>query len=188
MECPNCHFHNMPGNTRCLKCGARLDVAAATIVVEPPRASARTKRWRRWLPRLALWLGLSGPARLQDSTGGRPQQPAAQHGAGAGGGHLAADRARLGPVVFGQRGPGAELFCPLAGTGGGGAARLGTLLGSVALYAALCIHGISIAEVPTRPARGRNRRLQVGPWRACGCGGFASFRPRRSFSFRPGSW
>ena len=43
MECPSCHFHNMPGSRRCLKCGGRLDAAAQAIAVEPPRASARTK-------------------------------------------------------------------------------------------------------------------------------------------------
>jgi hypothetical protein len=50
MQCPSCDFQNMPGNTRCLRCGASLEMATASIGVEPPRASARSKRLRKWLP------------------------------------------------------------------------------------------------------------------------------------------
>lgn len=36
MECPNCTFNCMPGVTRCVRCGARLDLAG--VSVDPPRA------------------------------------------------------------------------------------------------------------------------------------------------------
>jgi hypothetical protein len=50
MQCSSCQFENMPGITVCGRCGARLDLAAATVDVHPPRASVRSKRWRRWIP------------------------------------------------------------------------------------------------------------------------------------------
>lgn len=50
MQCPSCQFENMPGITACGRCGAQLQRSPASIDVHPPRASARTKRWRRWFP------------------------------------------------------------------------------------------------------------------------------------------
>ena len=91
------------------------------------------------------------PNRLRSaaSRGRRPAEP----GPVADGCPFADGRARLGAVVFGQCGPGAQLFCSLAGTVAAGLFRWGSLLAGVALYAALCVHGISIADLLCRPAR-----------------------------------
>jgi hypothetical protein len=50
MQCPNCHFENMPGNTACVRCGGSLQLATADVSVEPPRAPRWAKRVRPWLP------------------------------------------------------------------------------------------------------------------------------------------
>jgi hypothetical protein len=50
MQCASCEFQNMPGNTRCLRCGATLQLATAAVDVEPPRASSRSKVLRRFVP------------------------------------------------------------------------------------------------------------------------------------------
>jgi hypothetical protein len=50
MQCPNCHFENMPGSAGCGRCGTSLQLTSATIAVHPPRASVWMKRLRRWLP------------------------------------------------------------------------------------------------------------------------------------------
>jgi len=55
MECPSCQFNNMPGNTRCLRCGGALQLASAAISVEPPRASAPSKWLRRWFNGRRWW-------------------------------------------------------------------------------------------------------------------------------------
>ena len=149
MECPNCHFHNMPGNTRCLKCGGRLDVAAATIVVEPPRASARQKRWRRWLPG---WLPrfrarLEGEMPVASGPRNTVRLPA--------GAFLRMIVPGWAQWYLGNAARARNYFVPWLLLIAVGWFAWGSLLASVALYAALCVHGISIAEVLTRPARGR---------------------------------
>lgn len=50
MDCPNCHFHNMPGTAACGRCGTSLKLAERTIDVHPPRAGAVALRLRRWFP------------------------------------------------------------------------------------------------------------------------------------------
>jgi type IV secretory pathway protease TraF len=50
MQCPSCQFENMPGAPRCGRCGGQLQLAAAPLDVNPPRASARAKQFRRWFP------------------------------------------------------------------------------------------------------------------------------------------
>lgn len=50
MQCPSCEFNNMPGMAVCGRCGANLQLAAATIDVHPPRASRRAKFFRQWFP------------------------------------------------------------------------------------------------------------------------------------------
>jgi len=152
MECPNCHFHNMPGNTRCLKCGGRLGVAGAEIGVEPPRASATTKRLRKWLPQ---WAWRFRPGRLRDQAGA-----AAVRGASRLNLALVPAGAMLRMVVpgwaqwyLGNAARGRNYFVPWLMLVLFGLAQWGSLLGSVALYAALCVHGTSIADVLCRPAR-----------------------------------
>jgi hypothetical protein len=48
MQCPSCHFENMPGVKACGRCGTSLQLIALAISVYPPRASAWAKWWRRW--------------------------------------------------------------------------------------------------------------------------------------------
>ena len=50
MQCPSCQFENLPGSPACGRCGAQLTLSTAAIDVHPPRASARAKQLRRWLP------------------------------------------------------------------------------------------------------------------------------------------
>lgn len=50
MQCPSCQFENLPGSPVCGRCGAQLTLSTAAIDVHPPRASARAKQLRRWLP------------------------------------------------------------------------------------------------------------------------------------------
>jgi hypothetical protein len=45
----------MPGNARCLRCGGALQLAAATIRIEPPRASAGAKWLRRYVNGRRWW-------------------------------------------------------------------------------------------------------------------------------------
>jgi hypothetical protein len=57
MQCPSCQFENMPGSSRCARCGGLLALAAAAIDVHPPRASQLSRKipglWTRiwWLRR-----------------------------------------------------------------------------------------------------------------------------------------
>ena len=64
MECPQCHFHNIPGQTRCLQCGSAL-VIEQTGRIHPPRMPAWKRPWRglvrlfrrsfaRYLPRINI--------------------------------------------------------------------------------------------------------------------------------------
>ncbi|HTU25749.1 MAG TPA: hypothetical protein VMF30_10145 [Pirellulales bacterium] len=57
MQCANCEFQNMPGNVRCIRCGASLTLGSADIAIAPPRASARAKRLRQWSPRFLRQVG-----------------------------------------------------------------------------------------------------------------------------------
>lgn len=44
MQCPSCQFENMPGSGHCARCAASLMLQSAEIDVNPPRASALSKR------------------------------------------------------------------------------------------------------------------------------------------------
>jgi hypothetical protein len=46
MQCVSCQFENMPGVSNCGRCGAVLQLDAATIDVNPPRAKGWIKPWR----------------------------------------------------------------------------------------------------------------------------------------------
>ena len=43
MQCPRCQFENLPGQTRCFKCGSVLASPGGAIAIEPPRMAA----WKR---------------------------------------------------------------------------------------------------------------------------------------------
>jgi len=54
MQCPRCHFENMPGQSRCFKCGSVLDAKEAAVNVHPPRVAKWKRPFRltiRWLRR-----------------------------------------------------------------------------------------------------------------------------------------
>ncbi|NLE38341.1 MAG: hypothetical protein GX621_09990 [Pirellulaceae bacterium] len=55
MQCPSCHFENMPGVEACGRCGAVLRVASMAIDVNPPRAKRKGGHWRAWYPFLRRW-------------------------------------------------------------------------------------------------------------------------------------
>jgi hypothetical protein len=50
MQCPTCEFYNMPGSADCGRCGSTLRANALAIDVQPPRAAASAKFWRRFFP------------------------------------------------------------------------------------------------------------------------------------------
>jgi hypothetical protein len=47
MQCSSCKFENMPGVSNCGRCGAVLNLSAAPMDVEPPRARPWIKPFRR---------------------------------------------------------------------------------------------------------------------------------------------
>lgn len=70
MQCVNCGFENIPGQSTCIRCQSQLNLA--DVSVRPPRASARARRmalrlrrlcppgwfervWRRWPAFRTLW-------------------------------------------------------------------------------------------------------------------------------------
>jgi hypothetical protein len=138
----------MPGNTRCLKCGGRLGLAGAEIAIEPPRASAGTKRLRRWLPR---WTQAVHAGRMRDAVGrgtdrlNLPRLPA--------GCFPRMIVPGWGQWYLGNAARARNYFIPWLTLVVLSSFRWHTVLGSVALYAALCIHAISIADLVCRPAR-----------------------------------
>lgn len=50
MQCPSCHFENIPGQPSCVRCRSILDSSAIKIDVHPPRASFGRKQIRRAFP------------------------------------------------------------------------------------------------------------------------------------------
>lgn len=55
MQCVNCQFENMPGLTKCVRCGSSLTLATANIDVLPPRAGRVVKQLRRVGFRTRFW-------------------------------------------------------------------------------------------------------------------------------------
>lgn len=52
MRCARCEFENIPGQTRCIRCGSILEAGSAIIEIYPPRMAAWRKPFRdgmRWL-------------------------------------------------------------------------------------------------------------------------------------------
>src|SRR5258708_15344237 len=67
MQCPNCQFENMPGNTACVRCGSAVAFAGMQIAVYPPRAQIWAKHARRWMPwRRAWYVVRDGLRELED--------------------------------------------------------------------------------------------------------------------------
>ncbi len=52
MRCARCEFENIPGQTRCIRCGSILEAGSEVIQIYPPRMAAWRKPFRdalRWL-------------------------------------------------------------------------------------------------------------------------------------------
>ena len=43
MRCARCEFENIPGQTRCIRCGSILEAGSAVIDIYPPRMPAWSK-------------------------------------------------------------------------------------------------------------------------------------------------
>jgi len=54
MRCPQCQFENIPGQERCLRCGAVLQAGVVVGPVNPPRMA----RWKRPIRAALRWLRL----------------------------------------------------------------------------------------------------------------------------------
>jgi type IV secretory pathway protease TraF len=52
MRCARCEFENIPGQTRCIRCGSILEAGGAVIEIYPPRMAA----WRRPFRDVMRWL------------------------------------------------------------------------------------------------------------------------------------
>ncbi len=52
MRCARCEFENIPGQTRCIRCGSILEAGGAVIEIYPPRMAA----WRRPFRDAMRWL------------------------------------------------------------------------------------------------------------------------------------
>jgi type IV secretory pathway protease TraF len=52
MRCARCEFENIPGQTRCIRCGSILEAGSAVIEIYPPRMAA----WRKPLRDAMRWL------------------------------------------------------------------------------------------------------------------------------------
>jgi len=149
MQCASCEFQNMPGNTRCLRCGAMLQLAAAAIDIEPPRASSRSKWLRRWMPaplRRVQLLSRRGVATL---TGRALEQW-----------RLSRLRAGCLPrllvpgwaqAYLGDRVRGGRFLGAWLAFGGAGLITFGSQLGAILLGAMVAVHTGSIIDLCWRP-------------------------------------
>jgi len=52
MRCARCEFENIPGQTRCIRCGSILEAGSAVIEIYPPRMPA----WRKPLRDVRRWV------------------------------------------------------------------------------------------------------------------------------------
>ncbi len=68
MQCPSCHFENMPGQTLCGRCHSNLQLASLNLSVTPPRATVGKKVIRSFTPNLNEFLENTGSV-LESITG-----------------------------------------------------------------------------------------------------------------------
>lgn len=54
MRCQRCQFENMPGESRCFRCGSALDGAAIAVDIHPPRMA----RWKGPIRSISRWIRL----------------------------------------------------------------------------------------------------------------------------------
>ena len=55
MRCQRCHFENVPGESRCFKCGSVLSGQSVAVDVHPPRMSKWRGPFRAMIRRLRCW-------------------------------------------------------------------------------------------------------------------------------------
>jgi hypothetical protein len=58
MRCQRCQFENIPGESRCFRCGSALEGAAITVDIHPPRMARWKKPFRsifRWFRRQSIF-------------------------------------------------------------------------------------------------------------------------------------
>jgi len=76
MQCPNCHFENMPGSAACVRCGSAVAFSAVSVAVQPPRAAPWRKRSRRWLPWRRPWYAVrDGAIEIENWLGRQTNEP-----------------------------------------------------------------------------------------------------------------
>ena len=66
MRCVRCQFENIPGQTRCIRCGSVLETGSAVVEVNPPRMPA----WSKPLRGLMRWF--RGHRVVPEKSFGRP--------------------------------------------------------------------------------------------------------------------
>jgi hypothetical protein len=143
MQCVSCQFENMPGVSRCGRCGARLELAAVAIDVHPPRARPAVKRLRRWFP----WYSVA--ARLRDGV----EQIARVTLRELNLPHLLPSLfVRMvvpgWPQIFmGHRARGRMLLATYLGLMAVGILFVGTVAGSIALGLAFSVHASSVIDI-----------------------------------------
>jgi type IV secretory pathway protease TraF len=155
MQCTSCQFENMPGVALCGRCGARLEFAAASIDVHPPRATPGAKRLRRWFP----WYGVA--ARVRDGLETIVRVTLRQLDLPQ---PLAGLFARMivpgWPQIYtGQTVRGRVFLATYLGLLVIGAAFIGTLFGSFALGFALAVHASSVIDVLWAATNDRRTRV-----------------------------
>jgi hypothetical protein len=55
MRCVRCDFENIPGQTRCIRCGSILEAAGVVIQIHPPRMPAWRKPFRDMMRHMRGW-------------------------------------------------------------------------------------------------------------------------------------
>ncbi len=55
MRCARCEFENIPGETRCIRCGSILELGRGVVAIHPPRMPTWQRPWRDLTRRLRGW-------------------------------------------------------------------------------------------------------------------------------------
>jgi signal peptidase I len=149
MQCPSCHFENMPGLDSCGRCGTSLSLVAAAIDVHPPRASRAARRVRRVVPGHLVYRArdaardasraITGSI-VQDSRVPLPEPGILSRLMVPGWAHLYSGLRIRGWFFLG-------IYCPLIILG---VTRWGTPLGSIAGGLAFSVHAASVMDILIR--------------------------------------
>lgn len=131
----------MPGVAACGRCGASTRLAALAIDVQPPRASARAKRWRRWLPSGSIGLLARSFGTMRGAFAERaealPEGPLVPRLIVPGWPQFYLRQVKRGGVFLGL-----YLACLLVGM-----LLLGSTIGSIAVGLAMAVHFSSVIDI-----------------------------------------